>query len=241
MYSYVPAASDATSKAVGVLADLQGPKIRLGNFTKPARQGDVALFAALGAPDPPDRPLGAAVDLGDRGAQTSSARAPLPAIKRSRATSRSGQNIRCRSVGSSRAAVIIASTSRASTARGGRWVRRDTRSSSLSPTSRARTPWRVSQRVNPRRVESIRATVASLQRRLAVITASTRRLVLRSDRDRGANADATSSRASFSVVSAFEAVVAEDVLDAARAGRALGSVAAQASGLAVMVVDARLL
>jgi len=32
MYSYVRAASDATSKAVGVLADLQGPKIRLGNF-----------------------------------------------------------------------------------------------------------------------------------------------------------------------------------------------------------------
>ncbi len=32
MYSYVRAASESTSKAVGVLADLQGPKIRLGNF-----------------------------------------------------------------------------------------------------------------------------------------------------------------------------------------------------------------
>jgi len=78
--------------------------------------------------------------------QTSSARAPLPARKRSRATSRSGQNIRCRSVGSSRAAVIIASTASASTARGRRSVRRVTRSSSLSQGSRVKTPWRVSQR-----------------------------------------------------------------------------------------------
>lgn len=39
-------------------------------------------------------------------------------------------------------------------------------------------------------------------------------------------------------VSAFEAGVAEDVLDAARAGRALGCVAAQAAGLEVVVVDA---
>jgi len=101
-------------------------------------------------------------------------------------------------VGSARAAVIIASTASASTARGRRWVRWETRSSSLSQGSRVRTPWRVSQRVNPRRVESIRATVASLQRRLAVITASTKRSVLRSDRDRCASADATSSRASTS-------------------------------------------
>ncbi len=36
MYSYVRAASDATSKAVGILADLQGPKIRLGNFANGA-------------------------------------------------------------------------------------------------------------------------------------------------------------------------------------------------------------
>ncbi|WP_041631105.1 pyruvate kinase [Corynebacterium terpenotabidum] len=33
-YEWVRAASDATGKAVGVLADLQGPKIRLGRFTE---------------------------------------------------------------------------------------------------------------------------------------------------------------------------------------------------------------
>ncbi|MDF2830678.1 MAG: pyruvate kinase, partial [Mycobacterium sp.] len=31
-YNYVRSASDATGRAVGVLADLQGPKIRLGRF-----------------------------------------------------------------------------------------------------------------------------------------------------------------------------------------------------------------
>ena len=38
-YNRVRAASDATGHAVGILADLQGPKIRLGRFAEGAATG----------------------------------------------------------------------------------------------------------------------------------------------------------------------------------------------------------
>ena len=75
MYQMVRAAADATGRAVGVLADLQGPKIRLGKFADGPvewRTGDHVVLTAEDVPGTAERvsvtyrPLPREVKTGDR-------------------------------------------------------------------------------------------------------------------------------------------------------------------------------
>ncbi len=102
-----------------------------------------------------------------------------------------------RSVGSLWAAVIITSRASASTARSYRCVRRYTRNGSLVHGAGVRSDLAVSQRMNQRRVESMRCTVASLQ---VVWRSSPRGRGGRAQSERPGvpSSDATSSRASSS-------------------------------------------
>jgi hypothetical protein len=99
--------------------------------------------------------------------QASSARAPVEARNRTGATSRTGHHSRWRGEGGVPAAARSRSTSSPDRALGRRSRRGDARRNSSSSGSLARCPPRLSHRVKPRRVDSMRATVASDQRPFA--------------------------------------------------------------------------
>ena len=50
-YNWVREASEATGRAVGVLADLQGPKIRLGTFANTREQWETGEFVTITVED----------------------------------------------------------------------------------------------------------------------------------------------------------------------------------------------